>query len=145
MLEWFAAKLLATPVIGAILGPVINGLLTAQKQKLDAVGSHEARVAELAEREMALEGQERELQAKMVIAEQGNWITRSIRPLFALPFIIYTFKVVLWDKVLGLGVTDRLDPKMWGVFMAVVVAYMGGRVVETGTSKIADAIIRSRK
>lgn len=144
-MEWLAAKLLAAPVIGAILGPIINGLLTMQKQKLDAVGSHEARLAEMAQREMSLEGQERELQAKMVIAEQGNVITRSVRPLFALPFLIYTFKVVVWDKVLGWGVTDPLDPKMWGVFMAVVVAYMGGRVVETGTSKIADAIIRSRK
>jgi len=145
MFEWLAAKLLAAPVIGAILGPVINGLLTAQKQKLDAVGSHEAVVADMAQREMALEGQERELQAKMVVAEQGNLITRSVRPMMALPFIIFIWKVIVWDKVLGLGTTDALDPKMWGVFMAVVVAYMGGRVIETGTSKIADAIIKSRK
>lgn len=145
MFEWIAAKLLATPVIGAILNPVINGLLTAQKQKLDAVGSHEAVVADLAKRDFELQGQERELQAKMVIAEQGNIITRSVRPLMAMPFIIFMWKVIVWDKVLGLGATDPLDPKMWGVFMAVVVAYMGGRVVETGAAKIADAIIRVKK
>ena len=144
-MEWILGKLIATAIIGAILSPIINGLLTAQKQKLDAVGSHEAVVADLAKREMDVEMQERELQAKMVIAEQGNIITRSVRPLMAAPFIIFLWKVVVWDKVLGWGTTDALDPKMWGVFMAVVVAYMGGRVIETGTSKIADAITKSRK
>jgi hypothetical protein len=144
-MEWLLGKLIAAPVIGAILSPIINGLLTAQKQKLDAVGSHEAVVADLAKREMDVEVQERELQAKMVIAEQGNIITRSVRPLMAAPFIIFMWKVIVWDKVLGWGTTDPLDPKMWGVFMAVVVAYMGGRVIETGTSKIADAITKSRK
>lgn len=144
-MEWLLGKLIAAPIIGAILSPIINGLLTAQKQKLDAVGSHEAVVADLAKREMDVESQERELQAKMVIAEQGNIITRSVRPLMAAPFIIFMWKVIVWDKVLGWGTTDPLDPKMWGVFMAVVVAYMGGRVIETGTSKIADAITKSRK
>jgi hypothetical protein len=144
-MEWLIGKLIAAPIIGAILQPIIGGLLTAQKQKLDAVGSHEAVVADLAKREMDIEVQERELQAKMVIAEQGNVITRSVRPLMAAPFIIFMWKVIVWDKVLGWGTTDPLDPKMWGVFMAVVVAYMGGRVIETGTSKIADAITKSKK
>jgi len=144
-MEWILGKLIAAPIIGAILQPVIGGLLTAQKQKLDAVGSHEAVVADLAKREMDVEAQERELQAKMVIAEQGNIITRSVRPLMAAPFILFMWKVIVWDKVLGWGTTDALDPKMWGVFMAVVVAYMGGRVIETGTSKIADAITKMKK
>jgi hypothetical protein len=144
-MEWILGKLIAAPIIGAILQPVIGGLLTAQKQKLDAVGSHEAVVADLAKREMDVEAQERGLQAKMVIAEQGNIITRSVRPLMAAPFIIFMWKVIVWDKVLGWGTTDALDPKMWGVFMAVVVAYMGGRVIETGTSKIADAITKMKK
>ena len=144
-MEWILGKLIAAPIIGAILQPVIGGLLTAQKQKLDAVGSHEAVVADLAKREMDVEAQERELQAKMVIAEQGNIITRSVRPLMAASFILFMWKVIVWDKVLGWGTTDALDPKMWGVFMAVVVAYMGGRVIETGTSKIADAITKMKK
>lgn len=138
-MEWILGKLLATPVIGALLNPIINGLLTAQKQRLDAVGSHEARVAELAQQQLALDRREAEVNAQVVIAEQGNWVTRLQRPLFALPFIIFTWKVVVWDKVLGSwtnGNTDPLDPRMWGVFMAVVIAYFGGRSAE----KIADKI-----
>ena len=63
----------------------------------------------------------------------------------ALPFIIFVWKVIVFDKVLGFGRTDPLDPKMWGVFMAVVVAYMGGRSFELGASKIADAVKAIRK
>lgn len=137
MFEWIAAKLLATPVIGAILNPIISGLLTAQKQKLDAQGSHEAVAADLAKRSFDLDQREAEVNASMVIAEQGNWLTRSVRPMFAAPFIIFTWKVVVWDKVLGLGTTDPLDPRMWGVFMAVVIAYMGGRSAERVADKIA--------
>jgi hypothetical protein len=138
--EWIAAKLLATPVIGAILNPIISGLLTAQKQHLDAVGSHEAVVADLAKKSFDLDQREAEVNASVVIAEQGNWLTRSVRPLFAAPFILFTWKVVVWDKVLGSltgGSTDALDPKMWGVFMAVVIAYMGGRSAETVATKLA--------
>ena len=136
-MEWLIGKLIAAPIIGAILQPIVGGLLTAQKQKLDAVGSHEAVVADLAKRAFDLDQKEAEVNASVVIAEQGNWITRSVRPLFALPFIVFCWKVVVWDKVLGLGTTDPLDPKMWGVFMAVVVAYMGGRSAERVADKIA--------
>jgi hypothetical protein len=140
--EWLLGKLIAAPVIGAILGPIINGLLTAQKQKLDAVGSHEAVTVDLAKRSFELDQKEAEVNASVVIAEQGNWITRSVRPMFALPFIIFCWKVVVWDKVLGLGTTDPLDPKMWGVFMAVVIAYMGGRSAERVADKLAGIFKR---
>lgn len=141
-MEWLLGKLIAAPVIGAILGPIINGLLTAQKQKLDAVGSHEAVTVDLAKRTFELDQKEAEVNASVVIAEQGNWITRSVRPMFALPFIIFCWKVVVWDKVLGLGTTDPLDPKMWGVFMAVVIAYMGGRSAERVADKLAGIFKR---
>jgi hypothetical protein len=136
----FLANLLATPVIGAILGPLINGLLTAQKQKLEAEGSHEARVADLAQRQLSLDTREAEVNAQVVIAEQGNWVTRSVRPLFALPFILFTWKVIVWDKLLAgwtHGNTDPLDPQMWGVFMSIVIAFFGGRSVEKVADKIA--------
>lgn len=138
-MEWLFSKLLATPIIGAILSPVINGLLTAQKQKLDAAGSHEARTVELANKAIDLDRREAELNADVVKAEQGNWVTRSVRPAFATPFILFTWKVVVYDKILGWGVTDPLDPRMWGVFMAIVIAYFGGRSAEKVATTIAGA------
>jgi len=145
MLEWIAGKLITVPIIGAIFKPIVDGLLLAQKQKLDAAGSRDARVAEIAQQQIALDKREAEVNAQVIIAEQGNWVTRSMRPLFALPFILFTWKVVIWDKVLGGwtgGHTDALDPKMWGVFMAVVIAYFGGRSAERVADKIAGVFKR---
>lgn len=139
MLEWIAGKLLATPVIGAILNPIVNGLLTAQKQKLDAVGSHEARVTELAQKTLELDAREAEVNAKVVAAEQGHWATRWVRPVWAAPFVLFTWKIVVWDKMLGLGRTEPLDPNMWGVFMLMVGAYFGGRSAEKVAKTIAGA------
>ena len=45
--------------------------------------------------------------------------------LFVFPLGIYYAKVIVWDKVLGWGVTDPIDPNMWGVFLAVVGSYFG--------------------
>lgn len=138
-MEWILGKLIAAPVIGAILGPIINGLLTAQKQKLDAAGSHEAVVADLAKKTIDLDAREAQINAEVVKAEQGNWVTRSIRPLLALPVIIIMWKLIVWDKAFGTwthGHTDPLSPEMWWFCTTVTIAYMGGRSAE----KIADKI-----
>ncbi|MET4263904.1 hypothetical protein ABIA95_000159 [Bradyrhizobium sp. LA8.1] len=139
MLEWIAAKMISAPIIGAILQPLISGLLTAQKQKLDAQGSHEAVAADLAKRTLDLDQREAELNAETVRAEQGNIITRMIRPLLALPVIILIWKLLVWDKALGQwthGTTDSLSDQIWWYCTTVTIAYFGGRTVE----KVADKI-----
>lgn len=70
------------------------------------------------------------LQQQVLIAEQGNWMTRWIRPAFALPFVIYDFKIVVWDKVLKLGTTDPLSPEFWQLQMIVFGAYFITRPFE---------------
>ena len=84
----------------------------------------------LAARELAVEQRERELSNAIVLAEQGRWYTAVPRPLFAIAFIIYVWKVVVWDKVLGLGATDALtgDVSQWATI--VLTAYFGGRSLE---------------
>ena len=139
MLAWIGSKLLAAPVIGAILGLIVNGLLTAQKQKLDAVGSHEARVAELAQQQLSLDKREAEVQAQIIIAEQGNWFTRWVRPALGGAAVILTWKLLVWDLALGQwtkGHTDMLSDQAYWLLNTIVIAYMGGRSAE----KIADKI-----
>ena len=131
-MEWLA-KLL----VGSALSPVINAILGWQKQKLDAAGSHEARVAEIAQKALEVDRREAEVNAQVLVAEQGNWVTRSVRPVWSLPFIIFTWKVIVWDKLLGWGATDPLDPKMWSVFMLMVGAYFGGRSAEKVATTVA--------
>lgn len=66
----------------------------------------------------------------VLIAEQGSRMTRWIRPAFAAPFIVYDCKVVVWDKVLGWGITDDLSPEFWQLQMIVFGAYFLTRPFE---------------
>jgi hypothetical protein len=119
-------------------GPIVNGLIDGYKAKLAAGNTSEKIAADLAARELNVEQRERELAAQVVIAEQGRWYTALPRPLFAAAFIIYVWKVVVWDKVFGLGTTDALsgDVAQWA--MIVLTAYFGGRSLE----KVARILAR---
>jgi hypothetical protein len=66
----------------------------------------------------------------VLIAEQGHWFTRWVRPLWALPFVIYTWKVIIFDKVLALGSTDPLTGYVATLAVTVAAAYFGGRTLE---------------
>jgi hypothetical protein len=117
--------------LGSLLGgPFAKAAVDAYRAKLAAENTSEKIQADLALRELAVEQRERELAAEMLVAEEGRWYTALPRPLFAFAFIIYVWKVVVWDKVLGLGTTDALsgDVSQWA--MAVLTAYFGGRSLE---------------
>jgi hypothetical protein len=117
--------------LGNLLGgPFAKAAVEAYRAKLSAANTSEKIAADLAARELGLEQRERELATQLVIAEQGRWYTALPRPLFAGAFIIYVWKVVVWDKVFGLGTTDALsgDVAQWA--MIVLTAYFGGRTLE---------------
>lgn len=141
MIEWLTSKLAGT-AIGAILNPIINGLLTAQKQKLDAVGSHEAQVEALAVRATQLDQREAEVNAAVVIAEQGNWFTRLPRPLMGNAVAVLVWKLLVWDLALGQwthGHTDKLSSQTFWLMTTIVIAYFGTRSAEKISNVIAAA------
>lgn len=111
-------------------GPVITRLINAYKAKLDAANTQDRIAADLAVKEIEAEIEARRQASAIIIAEQGRWYTACIRPLFASPFIVFAWKVVVWDKVLGLGTTDALtgDVSTWAGY--VIIAYFGGRSIE---------------
>lgn len=69
-------------------------------------------------------------QRAVVLAEQGRWLTSWIRPAFAAPFVIYLWKLVVYDKVLGLGSTDDLSPALWHLLWVIAGAYFLTRPLE---------------
>lgn len=71
-----------------------------------------------------------EARQAVLIAEQGNWMTRWIRPAFAIPFIVYNAKILIWDKVLSLGTTDPISAEYWQLQMIVFGAYFLTRPFE---------------
>src|SRR6185503_7357461 len=89
-------------------GPVVNGLINAYKARLDASNTQDRIAADLAAKEIEAEIVARKEASAIIIAEQGRWYTAIIRPLLAFPIIIYFWKVIVFDKVLGLGTTDPI-------------------------------------
>ena len=121
MLAWLAS------LIG---GPIINGLIDGYKAKLDAANTHDRIAADLAAKDIEAEIAARQQASAIIIAEQGRWYTAIIRPLLALPIIIYFWKVIVWDKMLDLGATDPLTGMVADWAGTIVTAYVGGRTVE---------------
>jgi hypothetical protein len=118
--------------IGSLLGgPFAKAALDAYRAKLQAQNSSERITAELAARELAVEQREAELSNQLLIVEQGNWLTRWVRPLWAFPFVVYSYKIVIWDIILGWGSTDPIRGDMGKLMMIIAAAYFGGRSIET--------------
>jgi hypothetical protein len=117
--------------LASILGaPIVNGLITAYKVKLEAANTQGRIAAELAGKEIEAEIVARKQASAIIIAEQGRWYTAMIRPLLALPIVIYFWKVVVWDKVLGWGVTDPITGMIADWAGLIITAYVGGRTIE---------------
>ena len=129
MLQWLAQFLTA---------PIVNGFLDAYKARLAAANAQGAQAVEVARAALMAEIEARKSANAVILAEQGRWYTAIIRPLLALPVVIFMWKVIVWDKVLGLGSTDALvgDVATWSG--AIVTTYVGGRSLE----KIAKTIWR---
>jgi hypothetical protein len=93
-------------ITGGALGAIADKLAEAYKAKQDAATEQDRIAAD--ERIATLQAQR-----DVMIAEAGSPINGLIRLAFALPVAIYLGKLILWDKVLGLGATDNLSPQLW--------------------------------
>ena len=112
--SWFLGS--GISAIGDQLNKAYAAKLTAKNntEKLEA----EQNIAQLTARQTVL------------VAEQNSRLTKWIRPAFALPFVVYNFKIIVIDKVLGLGTTDELPPEFWQLQMIVFSAYFLARPIE---------------
>jgi len=117
-------------------GPLINGLISAYKAKLEAANTEGAQAADLAAKAIAAEIEARKSAQAIIIAEQGRWWTALPRAIVQWSFAIFVAKCVAWDTVLGWGTTEPLggDIATWGGW--VMALWFGGRSLE----KIATTI-----
>jgi hypothetical protein len=121
MLTWLAS------LIG---GPIITSIIDGYKAKLAAGNTQDRIAADLAAKEIEAEIEARKAATTTIIAEQGRWYTAIIRPLLAFPVIVYFWKVLVWDKVLGLGSTDPITGMIADWTGLIITAYVGGRSIE---------------
>ena len=109
-------------------GPVIKGLIDAYNLHLQAETTDTKTAADLAGKEIAAQQAETDAQTKLKIAEIGHlWEPEKLAFYIVL---IFFAKCVIWDTVLGLGVTPALkgDVSMWsGLVMSF---YFGKRTFE---------------
>jgi len=112
-------------------GKAFEAIVGAYKAKLEAGNTRDAKAVDLAVQEIQADIAAREAAKQIIIAEQGHWYTAIIRPLFALPFVIFIWKIVVYDKVLGWGVTiGSLDENMKQVLLAIIYSYFGFAAVD---------------
>lgn len=95
--KWFA---------GFVTGPVFDDLLKGYQAKLAAGNTSEKISADLAGRELQVQQREIEVQTQYKIAELGRWWEPD--KLMGYCVAIYFGKLLVFDKVMGLGTTDPL-------------------------------------
>lgn len=118
-------------VIGTILSWLTGGGIAAIGKQLNKAYELKLNAKNDAER-IEADKQIAQLEARqaVLIAEQGSWMTRWIRPALAMPFAIFIWKVVVWDTVLGWGTTPHLSENMYWVMGAIISAYFLTRPFE---------------
>jgi len=93
-------------ILGFLGGPIIKGLIDAYQARLKA-GNVESKIAaDLAAGEIAAQTAESNAIMKYRIAEIGHPFEPD--KLMGFCVAIYFAKLLIWDKVLGLGTTDPL-------------------------------------
>jgi hypothetical protein len=93
--------------LGNLLGgPFAKAAVQAYQAKLTSENSAEKTAADLAGRELVVQQRELELQTQYRIAEIGRWYEPD--KLLGYCVVVYFAKLLIWDKVLGLGITDPL-------------------------------------
>lgn len=120
-------------IIGFLGGPVIKGLLDAYNAHLKAATDDKAIAADLAGKEIATQQAEIQAQTQYRIAELGRWYEPD--KLMGYFVAIYIAKLLVWDKVLGLGTTDglcKVGDNCWtgSIANTIVAFYFGKRGFE---------------
>jgi len=94
-------------ILSFIGGPVIKGLIDAYQARLKAENTSDKIAADLAASEIAAQTAETQATGRYRVAEIGHPFEPD--KLMGYFVAIYFGKLLIWDKVLGLGTTDGLQ------------------------------------
>lgn len=97
--------------------PAIVKEITAQKQIASDAKTETQRI-EAEERIKVLEAKR-----DVILESQRGRLGEIVRLLWAIPFILYVWKLLVWDKILGWGVTDDLGPILEYILWTVLGGY----------------------
>ncbi len=122
-------------LLGALLsGPIStisNDLKEAYQSKLNA--SNDAQRIAADERIALLEARK-----TTILAAQSSPVERYVRIGFALPFVLYVNKLIIWDKLLEYGATDALSADLTQLMYLV----FGGYFLDSSVRQITKVFRR---
>jgi len=121
MLQWFLSVLSA---------PVFNTIVEAYKAKLAAAKRRTSSPSILPSRKSKARLRPARKPPRSSSRSRGRCGHPMIRPLAALPVVIYIWKVIVYDKVLGLGTTDTITGDVGTWAGVIITTYFGGRTIE---------------
>lgn len=121
-------------IMSFIGGPVISGLISAYREHLKATTTDKQTASGLAGQEIAAQTAETQSITSLKIAQVGHPF--EVEKLFAYVTLFYYAKLLIWDKVMGLGSTDPLTG--WALVAAnlVIGFYFTKRTAENVTTII---------
>ena len=95
-----------TAILSFLGGPIVKAAIGAYEAKLKSGNTSEKIAADLAARELAVQQREAEVEGEYKRALIGRWYEPT--NLLGYIMVIYFGKIIVWDKVLKLGVTDSI-------------------------------------
>lgn len=110
-------------ITGAALDSVLGQLVKAYEVRAKAETDQQKLEADLLIKQL-------EERKEILLSEQGKWYTAWIRPMIAFPVVVFVWKILLWDTVLGLGVTPYPGQMVEYLLYTVIGAYFLTRPFE---------------
>jgi hypothetical protein len=113
-------------------GPVVSGLISAYQEHLKAATNDKAIASDLAAKEIAAQTAETQSITSLKIAQIGHPFEPEKLAMYIT--LIFYAKVMVWDKVFGLGVTDEVkgSSAIWaGLIMGFYFTKRGAENVTT--------------
>lgn len=121
-------------------GPIVGAVIDGYKAKLAAGNDKDRIAADLAARELAVQQREIEVQSQYRIATIGKWYEPE--KLMGYAVAIYVGKLLIFDKVLGLGTTDPLGGWIETTANLIVGFYFAKRGAESVARIVTGALRR---
>lgn len=120
-----------TSLLNFLTGGIADKVLDAYKAKLADGQSTDKLAADLASREI-------DARRQIALAELSSWFTALPRVTIEMIVAVYLAKVIVWDKVLGLGSTDAITGSVGGWVDIIIVGMFGTTVA----NRVAGALLR---
>lgn len=122
---------------GGLLDKFIAPLERAYQAKITAQTNKDKLAAD-----QAVKFYEGQIALATTAAQSDKWW--STRELVGKCALIYVAKIVVWDTVLGWGVTPDPGPQVTGIVMMVIGFYFGSKAVTDIAARLLGAVVSKR-